>query len=397
MKVWFCFVAALIQLAWGAVLSKPPAEPPRPAPPPAQEPAWPLDAYVPEAYLQPIWEGGVVYHESVMPLEGPDGSMGDIALLYEASEIISVRSSDLRTEYVPGVDYALADGKLRLLDGAIPRVPFGRMYPPEEIEVPGGGLLFPGKDVPWIYIEGGSLFHTWQLAVTYKHTDAFPGAVPPRQGGRLPNTLAKLEAGAPLRLLVYGDSLAVGCQSSGWDATNVPPYAPTFFDMFAGALRAQYGGEITVVNTAVGGVNSAWAADNAQELAAEQSPDLMIVSLGGNDAPGKVPPATFAWNVLRLFAKVKAQNPQCEFILLAPALQSPHSFHDNGYQLRYRPWALGLGQEGVAVLDMAQMYADLLARKRFEDIASNNINHPNDFTARIYAQMLLETLKGDFN
>ena len=165
--------------------------------------------------------------------------------------------------------------------------------------------------------------------------------------------------------------------------------------MFADALRAQYGSEITVINTAVGGVNSAWAAENAKELAADLAPDLMVISLGGNDAPGKVAPITFTWNVLRLFARVRAQNPLCEFILLAPALPNPLSTHDNGYQMRYRPWVLRLGQKGVAVLDMGQMYADLLARKRFEDISSNNINHPNDFTARIYAQALLETLKGE--
>ena len=397
MKVWFCFVAALIQLTWGMAINGPPIEQELPQPPPTAEAlAWPLDAYVRDAYLRPVWEGGIVYHESVMPLEEPDGSMNDIQLLYVASEIISVRSSDLRTEYVWGVDYELADGKLRLLDGAIPRVAYTAMYPPAPLDpLPPNSLLFPGKDVPWILIEGAALFHSWQLAVTYRHTDAYPGVAPPRQDGRLPGTLAALEAGEPLRMLVYGDSLAVGAQSSGWDAINVPPYAPTFFDMFADALRARYGSEITVLNTAVGGVNSAWAADNAQALAADLAPELMVISLGGNDAPGKVPPITFAWNLLRMFAKARAQNPRCEFILLAPALQNPLSTHDNGYQMRYRPWALQLGQEGVAILDMGRMYSDLLARKRFEDIASNNINHPNDFTARIYAQALLETLKAE--
>ena len=395
MKAWLSFLAALMQLVWGAVLHQPPAEQ-QSQPPAAEELSYPLDTYVREAYLKPVWEGGVVCHESVMPLEAPDGSMRDIPLLYEASEILSVRSSDLQTEYLRGTDYELTDGKLRLLDGAIPRVAYAAMYPPEPPDpLPPNSLLFPGRDVPWILIEGAALFHSWQLAVTYRHTGAYPGTLPPRQGGHLPDTLAKLEAGEPLRLLVYGDSLAVGAQSSGWELINVPPYAPTFFDMFADALRAQYGSEITVINTAVGGVNSAWAAENAKELAADLAPDLMVISLGGNDAPGKVSPITFAWNVLRLFARVRAQNPLCEFILLAPALPNPLSTHDNGYQMRYRPWALRLGQKGVAVLDMGQMYTDLLARKRFEDISSNNINHPNDFTARIYAQALLETMKGE--
>ena len=394
MKAWVCFMAALMQLAWGMAFGKPPVTQQQPQPPAAEELAYSLDAYVRQAYLKPIWGGGIVYHEAVMPLEAPDGSLGDIALLYAADEILSVRSSDLRKEYVQGVDYELAGGKLRLLDGAVPRVAYAAMYPPEKIDVPPNSLLFPGKDVPWIFIEGGALFHTWQLAVTYRHTDTYPGAVPPRQGKRLPNTLARLEAGQPLRMLVYGDSLAVGAQSSGWAPINVAPYAPTFFDMLADALRARYGSEITVINTAVGGTNSAWAAENAQALAADHAPDLVVISIGGNDAPGKVRPITYTWNVLRLLARVRASNPRCEFILLAPALFNPHSASDNGYSMRYRPWALQLGQKGVAVLDIARMYADLLARKRFEDISSNNINHPNDFTARIYAQALLEIMQG---
>jgi len=393
MKAWVCVMAAFMQLAWGAVFCCSPVESRQPEPPGDEALAWPLGAYVQGAYLKPIWEGSVVYHESVMPMEEPDGSIRDVQLLYRASDILSVRSSDLQTEYAQGVDYELADGKLRILDGAIPRIPFAALYPPQEIEVPPGGLLFPGKSVPWIYIEGGALFHTWQIAVTYRHTDAFPGSIPPRQGSRVPGTLAKLEAGEPLRLLVTGDSLAVGCQSSGWDVNNVAPFAPTFFDMFAGGLRTEYGSEITIINTAVGGTDSAWAAKNAAAIAADHAPDLVILSIGGNDAPGKTPPITYAWNVLKFFARVRAQNPQCEFILLAPALFNPLSNFDNGYSMRYRPWALRLAQKGVAVLDMARMYSDLLSAKRFEDIASNNINHPNDFTARIYAQMLLETVK----
>jgi len=394
MKAWVCVVAVFMQLLWGALACKPPVETRQPALPTAEELAYPLDAYVQGAYLKPLWEGGIVYQESVMPLEEPDGSMGDIQLLYEASEIVSVRSSDLLTEFIQGVDYELANGKLRILGGAIPRVAYSDLYPQEPLDPPPPySLYLPGKDVPWLLIEGGALFHTWQIAVTYRHADAYPGTIPPRQGSRLPGTLAKLEAGEPLRMVVFGDSLAVGCQSSGWDANNVAPYAPTFFDMFADGLRAQYGSEIEIVNTAVGGTDSAWAAENAVELVADHAPDLVILSIGGNDAPGKVAPITYAWNVLRFFARVKAQCPQCEFILLAPALFNPHSTFDNGYSLRYRPWALGLGQKGVAVLDMAQTYQELLARKRFEDIASNNVNHPNDFTVRIYAQALLETLK----
>jgi len=381
----------MLSLLWGCVVSGPAirAEEYPPAP---EELEYPLDAYVREAYMKPLWGGGIVYQESVMPLEEPDGSMKDIQLLYEASEIISVRSSDLLTEYTQGVDYDLVNGKLRILDGAIPHVLWATLYPPQEIvPAPPYSLMLPGKTVPWLWIEGGSLFHTWQLAVTYRHEDAWPGQIPPRQGSRLPNTLAKLEAGEPLRMVVFGDSLNVGAQSSGW--CDAEPYAPAFFDMFANTLEARYGSEITVVNTAVGGTDSAWGVKNAKELAAGHAPDLMLISFGGNDAPARVRPAAYALNMLRLVARIKAQNPECEFILLATALPNPLSNFATGYHERYRPWLLRLAQESVAMMDMTTIHQDLLARKRFEDFNANNVNHPNDFFARVYAQALMETVQ----
>ena len=353
--------------------------------------AYPLDVYAREAYMQPLWEGGIVCQESVMPLEEPDGSLKDIPLLYSASEIVSVRSSDLRTEYTQGVDYALTNGKLRILDGAIPRVAWAKLYPPEAFEAPPGSLIFPGKTVPWIWVEGGLQFHSWQLSVTYKHTDPWTDSIPSRQGNRLPGTLAKLEAGKPLRLLVYGDSITVGAQSSGW--CDAAPYAPAWYDLFADTLRARYGSEITLINTAVSGTASAWGAGNAKTLAADQKPDLAVIAFGMNDGSGSVPIARYIGNILKIMAAVRAANPQCEFILIATSLPNPKSTFATGMHEAYRPRLLRLGQKGVAVADLTRLHQDLLARKRFEDFSGNNINHPNDFLARVYAQALIETMQ----
>ena len=65
---------------------------------------YPLDKYNLGAYMIPYWSGKVVYQEAVMLLENEDGSLPDISLLYKAKEIVSVRSSDLKTEYQAGKD-----------------------------------------------------------------------------------------------------------------------------------------------------------------------------------------------------------------------------------------------------------------------------------------------------
>ncbi|MDR2525579.1 MAG: GDSL-type esterase/lipase family protein [Oscillospiraceae bacterium] len=390
---WLCYARSFCELLWESIFCNPCLEYRQPATPVAEEPAYPLDRYVREAYLKPIWEGGVVYQESVMPLEQPDGSVQDIPLLYAADKILSVRSSDLRREYIQGVDYALVDGRLRVLGGTIPRVPWNTLYPAQEFESPPGSLLLPGKtsNVPWLWIEGGSLFHSRQLSVTYQHSDAYTGKIPPRQGGQLPKTLAKLETGAPLRVLVYGDSIAVGAQSSGW--CGVEPNTPAWYELFADDLQDNYDSDVTVINTSVGNAASGWGAENAADLAANQYPDLAVIAFGMNDGSGGIKTIRYILNTLKIMARVRAQNPNCEFVLVATTLPNPLSTMATGRHEIYRPQLLRLAQQGVAVADMTSVHQDILSRKRFEDCSANNSNHPNDFLARVYAQVLLETLR----
>ena len=53
------------------------------------------DMYDLETYMLPIWEGRVVHNETVMFV----GMEDEASLLFEAEEIVSVRSYDLKTEY----------------------------------------------------------------------------------------------------------------------------------------------------------------------------------------------------------------------------------------------------------------------------------------------------------
>ena len=36
----------------------------------------------------------------------------------------------------------------------------------------------------------------------------------------------------------------------------------------------------------------------------------------------------------------------------------------------------------------------IVGKKRFRDYTGNNINHPNDFMSRLYAQVMVETVFG---
>lgn len=77
-----------------------------------------LSSYQRDLYLTPVWEGDTVYHEPVLFYTGRKIAK----LLYPISEIISVRSYDLKTNYIAGVDYEITDdGQLKRLEGS--RIP----------------------------------------------------------------------------------------------------------------------------------------------------------------------------------------------------------------------------------------------------------------------------------
>ena len=44
---------------------------------------------------------------------------------------------------------------------------------------------------------------------------------------------------------------------------------------------------------------------------------------------------------------------------------------------------------------MTGMHHALLKRKLFRDMTGNNVNHPNDFLARVYAQTILAVLEAE--
>ena len=49
-------------------------------------------------------------------------------------------------------------------------------------------------------------------------------------------------------------------------------------------------------------------------------------------------------------------------------------------------------RENVAVADVGTISFRLLQCKKFRDVSANNVNHPNDFLHRIYAQTVVKTI-----
>ncbi len=339
--------------------------------------------------LVPFWEGDVMTDESLLPVRGADGTIAPLPLLYRADEIISVRDAALRTTFVEGRDYRLEEGCLRLPQGsAIPAMAHDDYYPPEEEP----GRCFPHSDGGWIRFSEGSYFHERQIVVTYRHRDAWQGAVPASRLALLPRTERLLRDGAPMRLLIFGDSISTGANASG--ITGVPPHLPPWYQLMTDALapRGDAKGGITLLNTSVGGKMSAWGRETARENGAAQRPDLCVIAFGMNDGSLRVPVEDFIGNIRAIMETISAENPACEYVLVATTLANREVRGFLGCQADYLEPMRALERPGVCVADMTTFHRDLLSRKAFRDMSGNNVNHPNDFLTRAYAQVMLRTL-----
>lgn len=356
--------------------------------PPQPEALLDYTKYNVQAYTAPLNKGTVVYQESALAVKNPDGGYPDISLLYPITEIVSVRSSALDIEYVEGRDYELAGGKLRILPGsAIPCLAYDELY----LDSPVIGSSYAASNGGWIYSREGRTFHRLQIAVTYRHAAAdYEGFVQPFKGTLLPKTEAKLAAHEPLKIAFLGDSITYGLNVSG--PVNTAPFTPSWATMTVEALNTVYGQNITFENFGICGTTAAWGIEQMDGTVIPSNPDLLVVAFGMNDGAGNLSAADFTANLTAIVAKMKAANPDCEIVLVSTTLPNPEIPEAYKTQPTYEAAMLALEEQGVAVVQMTSVHKSLLERKHFYDMTGSNLNHPNDFLARVYAQSLLSAL-----
>jgi lysophospholipase L1-like esterase len=367
------------------------------APPAAEAAAAPLMDL--DIAVEPVWEGKTTVNEPVLFLEtdaGPEGS-----LLYEPTRIKAVTSADLQTVYEVGRDFTVAGRVLRLTkESRAPFVTREQMYPqakhPREkgdaavTGRAGGGLLAMG-------MPEGKKFCQMQVAVTYDHDETgFGGYEPPAFAAQtLPKTIAALRDKKPLTIVLYGDSIANGAETSGF--WKVAPFMPSWGELVRRTLRKHYGGEIKYFNMSQGGKTSEWGREQAELRVAVKDPDLVIIAFGMGDGhiTKKFSNAAYKANVQGIIDTVRARRPDCEFIVVGTMLANPESPSFSGNQREFLVPLREIATEnkGVALADVTSAHTFLLTRKKFWDMSGNGVNHPSDFLARVYAQVLLKLLK----
>ena len=346
-------------------------------------------------------------------------------LLYRIETILSVKSYDGATEYEPERDFIVRDGVLVLTEHT--RIP---VMTPELYYSEGASAILrvrrpDGTESPCFFSESGTIFR-YQVRVTYTHSDAWDGFRQPHHPGRFDRFLKLFETGRDATVLFYGDSITYGANASL--IQNTPPYQPPYPMLVTNALADLYGytvrfappgaektyaapvpdhsagdrGTLTYVNTAVGGWNSR---DGVDRLDTHITPqigkygcDLLVLAFGMND--GSTPPETTARNCETIARHALSLQKDASVLLVSTMLPNPEAIGWTASQPLQEAALLRLADrlngEGVPcdVARMTSVSASVLTKKRFLDYTGNNINHPNDFFSRVYAQDLLQTLVG---
>lgn len=357
--------------------------------PPVEEEMLEYDKYTLETYTKPFWDSKYMYNETMM-FVGKDDTP---CMLFEADEVISVRSYDLQTEYVENVDYIIQDNCIMLTENT--RIPYfteDEYYPTEYIK----GAVFgcTRSDKNYILFGEGDTFCKKQIAVTYKHTSRYTGPIIEDMSDRFQMTLAKLNAGFPVNVVFYGDSITTGANSSG--IIGVGPYAESFPEMVTSWLKANYpNSNITYTNTAVGGMNTQWGIDNVSTRVNAYSPDIVFIGFGMNDP--NLSSVEYRAKVEQIIAGIRNASEDTEIMLVSMMLPNKEvtGFYGNQYLFETELASICETYENVGLAPVTMMHDYVLKTKRYYDMTGNNVNHPSDFLARIYAQTILRAFMGD--
>lgn len=368
-----------------------------------------------EDYMIPFWKTDKIVDESVLLIsKGDEAAEGE--LLFAPDKIESVVSYNPYAAktivYAEGEDYVVEGKKIKAVSKKMPFMTEEQLSGQDKMsgfdysQIPSTdkGLYLPFTE--------STGFIEKQIFVTYTHAEEWNKETPAYIGDRFLNLAKKIANKEKINLFVYGDSISTGANSSGY--LNVYPNKPSWPQAVRKGLSEQYGTEVELVNKAVGG----WTSENAimssesigwvngkqisqagikvtLEEMPDYKPDLAVIGFGMNDATNGMSKSTYRVYMQKIIKTIKDRNPDCEFILLGTMLANPKAYNQSKNQISYYDELLKIAEsdEKIASVNIGKMHEDLLGSgKKYADMTSNNVNHPNDFMASVYTMNILSLL-----
>lgn len=352
--------------------------------------------------MEPIWNGGMVYKETVAVIE-EQGSCRT-PLLFDAERIISVESYDGRMVYEQGKDYVLRDKKLVLTEET--RIPYmswdylihdTKEKAQSELDCRSCDIGFgpvattDSRYITLNAIDNPEYITKYQIAVTYETTEKWEGYRPASEIRKLPHLYQKLQKKEKIEIVLYGDSISCGYDCSGF--YGLEPNQPIWAELLVESLREAYGCEIVLHNVSLGGANTDWAIENVTERVGKYQPDLVILGFGMND---RCDGEEYAGKTRQLIQEIRKTCPEAELVLIATtlpnALTATPPIYFCAKQHEYADSLQQLKEEGIVIADVQSVQKEMLKKKRYIDMTGNWLNHPNDYLARVQAQVLNSVL-----
>ena len=350
-----------------------------------------LSAFAIDPRVPPLFTGNVMTNETVLFMGTDDAA----PLMYQAEEILSVRSFDLETEYEEGVDWTFDRNTHTIRPTANTRMPY---YTEAEWYPTNGTFTCNLDGKAYVFFSEGSVISLHQVCVTYRHADAWNGPAPRNDAAAFAPMLSDFASRIGGKTLFYGDSITTAANSSG--KIGFAPYIPGWPSQVHDAIVAATGNSgIKYVNTAVGGKNTQWGLDNVQERVISYAPDFVLIAFGMNDS---MTAANYSAKTEAMVNAIHAALPNATVMLVPPMVPNPEAtnyasrgalfaeYEQALFALAEKFRAAGFARIGCA--NVNTMHAAVLARKRFRDMTGNNINHCNDFSARIYRDTILAAM-----
>ena len=353
-------------------------------------------------YLQPIWDTKTIYDETGVII----GEEGEIQFLFAPlKDSVIVRDIHLENSYQEGKDYVVTQkGIKRLKGGELPfwntDEYFAKTYnPPVMLQADPEKIEFSFDEDRYIFHSEGADGVRNYLSVSYQTDEKWQGYIPAQDEKAKP-FIQTLQKNKKAKIMFYGDSITVGCNASGTEyGGNLNPYLPAWYRLVSNYLADKFNAEITVENEAVGG----WTVKNGQDAFDEKvmphckDTDLLVLAFGMNDP--YTSEEDYIKSTQEMIDKYLAENPNGNILLVAPMLPNCQCKSWRKNQEIFEGSLLKIQQsyQNVSVARVTSVIFDMeKTGKPIRDWLANSVNHPTDFCVRIYAQVILQTLLGDY-
>ena len=364
------------------------------------------------AMSAPYWKGNVMYNELSLPILYENGEVY-AKLYYTPTKVFAVKDQKLEKTYEEGKDYVVDKENKKLV------IPKGSSIPAlyekaDEGENPPEGFAYT-TGMPnnidlytiwnlgtgnFVYTES-AYFYGKYLSVSYAYDveDLDTSVFAKYDATTLTAVRNKLKNGEEISLVTIGDSITEGCSSTG-DNLHVAPNTPCYAKQIKTELERVYGAKVKLTNIGKGGSESKWPLSGegsaALGKAKEAAPDLCIIAYGMNDSSSQVSPVAYDDNIRSIIREIKNVSENCEFILVNSFPCNPLYERDatlfDGYLKKLNKIAAEDEGGHIVVADIQKVGKYYMQTKKYCEISSSNVNHPNDFLHRVYAMNIVSTI-----